>query len=169
MSRRALVLNQDMRPVAVCSVYRAFLLVFLEKAELISVVQDKQLRTVNRAFPMPSIIQLVRYVRIPYKGMVLTRQNIFKRDGYRCQYCGAIDNLTLDHVIPKSRGGSSTWDNLVTACKTCNSKKGDYTPDELSMTLLQKPFKPSFSMFLQNFSDELYQDWLPFLQSKSKI
>lgn len=169
MSRRALVLNQDMRPVAVCSVYRAFLLVFLEKAELVSVVQDKQLRTVNRVFPMPSIIQLVRYVSIPYKGMVLTRQNIFKRDGYRCQYCGATDNLTLDHVIPKSRGGSSTWDNLVTACKTCNSKKGDYTPDELSMALLQKPFKPSFSMFLQHFSDELYQDWVPFLQSKSNI
>ena len=169
MSRKVLVLNQDLRPVAVCSVYRAFLLIFLEKAQLISAVKNKQLRTVNKAFPMPSIIQLTKYVSIPYRGVVLTRQNVFKRDGYKCQYCGSMENLTLDHVFPKSRGGASSWDNLVTACKGCNSKKGDYTPEEIAMTLFQYPFKPSFVMFLRELSDELYHDWIPFLQTKTKI
>jgi len=94
------------------------------------------------------------------------RQNIFKRDANTCQYCGSKDHLTLDHVMPKSRQGRTSWDNLTTACKYCNSKKGDLTPEEAGMHLARHPFKPSFVMFLRNFSGILDQQWIPFVGSK---
>ncbi|HYG39793.1 MAG TPA: HNH endonuclease [Cytophagales bacterium] len=168
MGRKVLVLNQDFRAVTVCNVQRAFLLVYLEKADLISEVPDHQLRSITATFPMPSIIRLRKYVNLPYRGVVLTRHNIFKRDGLKCQYCGSPDNLTLDHVIPKSRGGSSNWDNLITACKSCNSKKGDYIPEEISMVPFKRPFKPSFIMFLRDFSGNLQTDWMPYLEMKKQ-
>jgi len=118
---------------------------------------------------MPSVIRLFKYVHLPYKGVMLTRQNIFKRDGYCCQYCGKVDELTLDHVVPKSRGGKSNWDNLTTACKRCNSRKGDFTPEEARMMLVQRPFKPSFVMFLRDFSGNIAEDWQPFLSKKTKV
>ena len=117
---------------------------------------------------MPSVIRLHRYVNLPYKGVMLTRQNIFKRDGHRCQYCGTPDELTLDHVLPKSRGGKTSWDNLATACKRCNSRKGDYTPDEANLKLRQKPFKPTFLVFLREFSGSIEESWMPFLAKKEK-
>ena len=163
MGRRVLVLNQDFSAITVCSVPKAFLLVYLDKAELIA--EDKaKLRTVTKAYPMPSIIRLHNYINIPYRnGVVLNRQNLFKRDSHSCQYCGSGKDLTLDHVLPRSRGGKSSWDNLATACKGCNSRKGDYTPEEASMTLKQRPFKPSFVMFLRDFSDRISDEWLLYL------
>ena len=152
MLNRVLILNQDYSALTVCSVQRAFLLVFLRKAELIADVKDQSLRTVSTSYPMPSIIKLNGYVRLPYRGVLLNRQNIFKRDGNKCQYCGATNHLTLDHVMPRSRGGASSWDNLITACRNCNSKKGDFTPEEAGMLLKQKPYKPSFLIFLRDFS-----------------
>jgi 5-methylcytosine-specific restriction endonuclease McrA len=100
---------------------------------------------------------------------MLNRQNIFKRDGQRCQYCGTSEDLTLDHVIPKSRGGQSKWDNLTTACKRCNSRKGDFTPEEANMPLQQKPYKPSFIVFLRDFSGSIADDWQPYLSKKMKM
>ncbi len=99
---------------------------------------------------MPSVIRLNRYVNAPYKGVSLTRQNVFKRDNFECQYCGTRRDLTLDHVMPSSRGGAHTWTNLVTACKRCNARKGDFTPEEAQMTLPRKPYKPSYSLFLRD-------------------
>jgi hypothetical protein len=168
MARTVLVLNQDYRAVTVCTVQRAFLLVYLEKADLITEVEGTRLRTISDDFAMPSIIRLKKYINIPYRGVVLSRNNIFKRDGSRCQYCGSTDNLTLDHVIPKSRGGSSNWDNLITACKTCNSKKGDFRPEEIAMHPYRRPFKPSFIMFLRDFSGPLQNDWAPYLELKKQ-
>ena len=95
MGRKVLVLNQDYRALTVCSVHRAFLLVYMEKAELVSNAKNSYLRTVSKAFPVPSIIRLQDYVNIPYKGVVLSRQNIFKRDGHLCQYFGSRSELTL--------------------------------------------------------------------------
>src|SRR5215213_5416239 len=115
MGRKVLILNQDYSALTVCTVPKAFVLVYLKKAELVSEAGDLQLRSVSHTFPMPSVIRLFKYVHLPYKGVMLTRQNIFKRDGYCCQYCGTVDELTLDHVVPKSRGGKSNWDNLTTA------------------------------------------------------
>lgn len=124
------------------------------------------LRTVSEAYPMPTVVRLRRYVHLPYRGVMMTRQNIFKRDGNRCQYCGTHDNLTLDHVLPKSRGGKTNWDNLATACKRCNSRKGDYTPEEATMPLRQRPFRPSFLMFIRDLSGTVDEGWLPYLGAK---
>ncbi|GAB4395753.1 MAG: HNH endonuclease [Microscillaceae bacterium] len=166
--RKVLILNQDYRALTVCSVQKAFILVYLKKAEMVAQASEGQLRTVSDLYPMPSIIRLYRYVNLPYKGVMLSRQNIFKRDSNRCQYCGSVKDLTLDHVIPRSRGGRSTWDNLVTACRTCNSRKGDLTPEEANMPLYRKPFKPSFIMFLRDFSGKIHEDWEPYLGKSFK-
>ena len=108
MGRKVLVLNQDYSALSVCSVPKAFLLVYMQKADLVAHSPDHVLRTVSEAYPMPTVVRLRRYVHLPYRGVMMTRQNIFKRDGNRCQYCGTHDNLTLDHVLPKSRGGKPT-------------------------------------------------------------
>jgi len=117
---------------------------------------------------MPSIIKLNSYVNIPYKGVVLSRQNIFKRDGNKCVYCNQTYDLTLDHVLPKSRKGQTSWDNLVTACRTCNSKKGDRTPEEAQMKLPYAPYKPSFIMFLRDLSGKVDDEWYTYLGSKKR-
>ncbi|WP_345268156.1 HNH endonuclease [Nibrella viscosa] len=168
MGRKVLVLNQDYSALSICSVPKAFLLVFLNKAELVAESDSYALRTVDTTYPMPTVIRLHRYVHLPYKGVMLTRQNIFKRDNHRCQYCGTTEDLTLDHVIPKSKGGKTNWDNLLTACKRCNSRKGDFTPEEANMKMRQKPFKPSFIVFLRDFSGSIEESWMPFLSKREK-
>lgn len=164
MKRKVLVLNQDYSPMSVCNVQRGFLLIYLRKAELISEVVNCPLRTVSKYYPMPSVIKLHHYVNIPYRGVVLTRQNVFKRDGYECQYCGNGDDLTIDHVVPRSRKGQSSWKNLVTACKNCNAVKGDCTPEEAGLKLKNEPFKPSYVLFLRDFSGYKYKEWVPYLK-----
>ena len=161
--RRVLVLNQDYSPLSVCTAERAFLLIFLEKAELVHDDPQQKIRTVKDDYPMPSVIRLQKYIFIPYKSVLLSRQNVFKRDGQKCQYCGSSKDLTLDHVIPKSKGGKSTWNNLVTACKKCNSLKGDKSPEEAEMPLAKKPFKPSYIMFVRNFSGFTSEQWMKYL------
>lgn len=168
MARKVLVLNQDYTAYSICSVPKAFLLVYMNKAELVLEDEKVRLRSVSRSFPLPSIIRLNRYVNRPFRqgGVVLNRYNVFKRDGNRCQYCLSTKELTLDHVYPKSRGGKTSWDNLVTACKSCNGRKGDFTPDEAGMELRQKPFKPSFVMFLREFSERVHDEWMYYLGQK---
>lgn len=162
-NQKVLVLNADFRALSVCSSTKAFLLVYLKKAEIVNAVKGRRLRTVDKSFPMPSVIRLLRYVNMPYRGVMLSRQNIFKRDAHQCLYCGDKNNLTLDHVLPRSRGGKTSWTNLVTACQTCNSKKGDRLPKEAGLELPYEPFRPSFVMFLKEFSrigEESWQDFL---------
>jgi 5-methylcytosine-specific restriction endonuclease McrA len=163
MNTRVLVLNQDFSPLMVCSVERAFILVYLKKSELVRPANGYKLRSVTQSFPMPSVIRLNRYVNAPYKGVNLTRQNIFKRDGNECQYCGTRKELTIDHVTPRARGGVDSWTNLVTACKKCNTKKGDYTPEEAGMYLRKKPAKPSYSIFLKDHLNDQGSEWDAFL------
>ncbi len=169
MNRKVLVLNQDYTALSVCSATKAFLLVFLDKAELVAASETQFLNSISNVFPMPTVIRLHRYVQIPYKGVMLSRQNIFKRDGHQCVYCGLRNDLTLDHVIPKSRGGRTSWDNLVTACRRCNAKKGDFKPEEAGFTPSHRPFKPSFIMFLRDFSGAIDPSWMPFLSKKEKV
>jgi len=161
--RRVLVLNQDYSPLTVCSAERAFLLIYAEKAERVHDDPEMTIRTVTQVFKMPSVIRLQDYIYVPYKSVLLSRQNVFKRDRHECQYCGSGKELTLDHVIPRSRGGSSTWSNLATACKKCNSYKGDRTPEEAEMPLATAPFKPSYVMFVRNFSGFTSKEWLTYL------
>lgn len=167
MDQRVLVLNQDYSPMSVCSAQRAFLLIYLKKAELLNATADKFLRTVSRSFPMPSVIRIHTYITVPYRGVVMTRHNIFKRDNNECQYCGTKQDLTIDHVIPRSKGGRSTWKNLVAACKRCNARKGDYAPQQVDMKLTKQPYRPSYVMFIRESSGFVQEEWRPYLEQVS--
>lgn len=168
MGRKVLVLNADYSALSICSVPKAFVLVYSQKAELVSHVEMVKLRTVSSSYPMPSVIKLNRYINIPYKSVVLNRQNIFKRDGNACVYCGTSRDLTLDHVIPKSKGGRTNWLNLVAACRRCNAQKGNGTPEQANMTMRHQPFKPTFIMYLRDFFGTSEKNWAPFLGIKNR-
>lgn len=126
--------------------------------------ERKSLHSVQKTFPWPSIIRINKFVKIPYKKVVLTRKNILRRDNFKCAYCGRSDiMLTVDHVFPKARGGDDTWENLVTACTICNNRKGDRTPEEANMKILNRPFKPSHILFIKNVVGRLDERWKPYL------
>jgi 5-methylcytosine-specific restriction endonuclease McrA len=163
MNGHVLVLNQDYQPLSVCGVKKSLMLLCLEKAELLHPLIDRKIRTVNMEYDFPSVIRLRRYARIPFKTIVLTRKNVMKRDGNRCQYCGTHEDLTIDHVIPRSRGGLDTWENLVAACNRCNHKKGNHTPKEAGMPLRREPFRPHHILFLQEFVGTVDDHWRPYL------
>ena len=158
-----LVLNQDYQAIGVCAIERAFVLVLLKKAEMLSENPQRRLKSVRDEFKFPSIIRLYRYIQLPYKRVNLSRHNVFKRDNNKCLYCGSKDNLTIDHVVPKSQGGRDSWDNLATACQKCNAKKGSLEPRQAGMELRYQPFRPSFVMFLSNFAGDVREDWKPYL------
>ncbi len=163
LSGHVLVLNQDYRALSVCSVERAVVLLFLHKVELVHARADRTLRSARAEHPWPSIVRLKAYVHVPYKRIMLSRKNILRRDAHRCQYCGSHDRLTLDHVLPKSRGGKDTWENLVAACVPCNNRKGNRTPAEAEMPLKRKPFRPSHVMFIRDYIGRLDDQWKPYL------
>lgn len=159
---RVLVLNADYTPVNVTNITRAIKLIVKEKAEIIK-EGGKILRSEKRSFKTPIIIRLLNYVKINFFKVVLTKRNIYVRDGFKCVYCDSNNKLTLDHVIPKSRNGKNDWLNLVTCCDSCNKKKGDKTPEEAGMVLLRKPIKPSYYTFLKRYLDQNISDWDPYL------
>ena len=163
LNGNVLILNQDYQPLSVCNVRRSLLLLFLEKADMLHDRPDIKVRTVSSEFDFPSVIRLRKYARIPFKNIVLTRKNIMKRDGNRCQYCGSSSDLTIDHVIPKSRNGKDTWDNLVTACNKCNHKKGNKTPSEAGMKLKKEPYRPNHIIFLRDYMGHIDDPWKPYL------
>jgi 5-methylcytosine-specific restriction endonuclease McrA len=163
MTGHVLVLNQDYRALTITSVQRATVLVLLQKAELVEATSDRFIRSPTLTVPWPSIVRLKGYVRVPYKKIMLTRKNILRRDRQRCQYCGSRDQLTIDHIFPKSRGGRDTWENLVAACVPCNNRKGNRTLREANMKLLRKPFRPSYVMYIRDFVGSLDDTWKPYL------
>jgi 5-methylcytosine-specific restriction endonuclease McrA len=165
MRDKVLILNQDFSAIAVCTVTKAFLLVYLQKAEMVSKANGSVLRTISTTYPVPSVIRLQRYVRVPYYGISLSRHNVLRRDNFLCQYCGTSRNLTLDHLLPRSRGGENTWLNIVTACSKCNSRKGDRTPEEAGLKLLRQPVKPSLNTFLQLHLNDANEDWQVYLST----
>lgn len=163
LERRALVLNQNFEPLHVCSARRAFVLVHFGKAEVVE-GSAVEIRGVDTAFPLPSVIRLQYQVRRPLPQIRLTRREVFARDGGRCQYCGRNADLTLDHVVPRHRGGPHEWENLITACRACNHRKGGRTPSEAHMRLLRQPTRPvatPASLFAHYL--EGYREWQPFL------
>jgi 5-methylcytosine-specific restriction endonuclease McrA len=163
LNRHVLVLNQNYEPLSICTAKRAIVMVFLGKAEIVE-KDVVDIHSVSRSFPLPSVVRLSMYIAIPRKKILLTRKNILKRDSYRCQYCGTKHQpLTLDHVIPKNRGGEDTWENLVCACAQCNNKKGQRTPEEAGMVLTRFPRRPSYLMFIRYFIGISDQRWRRYL------
>jgi 5-methylcytosine-specific restriction endonuclease McrA len=164
MSGKVLILNQNYEPMSVCNVQKAIVLLYLGKAELVEADNGRCVHSVSLEMPFPSIVRLSVFVRVPYKKIILSRKNILRRDGHRCQYCGCSDlPLTVDHVVPKARGGEDTWENLVCACVRCNNRKGDQTPTESGMRLLRKPLRPSHITFIRHFVGQIDEKWKPYL------
>ncbi|MEX2247937.1 MAG: HNH endonuclease [Dehalococcoidia bacterium] len=143
-----LVLNQNYEPLNVCNAMRAFVLVDRGKAEVLEHGHG-HIRTAARAFPLPSVIRLIYLIKRPRPQMRLSRREVFNRDSYMCQYCGRRGqrDLTLDHVVPRHRGGRHTWENLVTACKGCNHRKAGRTPVEAKMSLMREPRQPRVNSY----------------------
>lgn len=163
LNQAVLVLNQSYEPLHVCSVRRAIVLIFRGRAEVVEEL-DLRIRTVSESFPVPSVVRLAVYVRVPPKPLALTKRNILKRDGFQCQYCGVRRGpFTIDHVIPRSHNGRDTWDNLVCACHRCNNRKGDRTPAETGLALLRKPKSPNRVTFIRHHIGIPDRRWRPYL------
>lgn len=164
IERRALVLNQNYEPLNVCPARRAFVLVHHGKAEVVHECVES-ICGVGTSYALPSVIRLRQAIRRPRPRVRLTRKEVFARDGQRCQYCGGHGvEMTLDHVLPRHRGGTHDWENLVAACRACNHRKGGRTPGEAHMRLLREPRRPTatpaalFGSYL-----ERYDEWRPFV------
>jgi len=142
-----LVLNATYEPLHVVSLRRAIILLLKDKAEILEAA-DQQIHSACGSFPLPLVIRLVYYVRVPARlSIPLSRRTVMMRDRYTCQYCGAQPvkaSLTIDHVLPKVRGGTMTWENVVCACKACNLRKGSRTPEEAHMMLRSTPARPRY-------------------------
>lgn len=144
-----LVLNSDYNPINICNSRRAIVLLLKRKAHMIT----------------EKVIRLVDYVRLPYQKLTQnrpTRNLVMKRDNFKCSYCGAKENLTIDHIIPSSRNGDNSWENLTTACLRCNTKKGDKTPTEANMILKNIPKTPYNKIHL-TISTSNVEDWKDYI------
>jgi 5-methylcytosine-specific restriction endonuclease McrA len=164
INRPVLVLNQNFEPLFVCCVKRAVVMMYVGKAELIETVDGFVLRSESQVIPVPSIIRLGYYVKVPGKRIMLTRKNILKRDSGRCQYCGnKVSRMTVDHIIPKIYGGKDTWENLVCACELCNNRKGHQLPEQAGLRLIRKPRKPNNITYIQQFIGIRDHRWKQYL------
>jgi 5-methylcytosine-specific restriction endonuclease McrA len=161
-----LLLNSDYEPLNVCDVRRAFRLLFGEKAEVIE-YDHHEVHSATQVFRAPSVIRLQYHIRRPRPRVRLSRREVFARDRYTCQYCGReTRDLTLDHVVPRHRGGGHSWDNLVAACRICNHRKGGKLLDEARLRLRREPFEPRsdvYSLYTPYLSDPRNEAWRTYL------
>jgi 5-methylcytosine-specific restriction endonuclease McrA len=185
LNTKVLVLNRNFLPVHVTSVRRAFSLLYQGLAEAVddqyrtfdfdswsalsSSMHDDTIGMVDRIIRVPRVILLLTYDRIPRRQVRFNRFNVYARDRNTCQYCGQRlprVELNLDHVVPRSQGGLSIWENIVCSCHACNRRKGGRTPKEAGMKLLHPPRRPEWTPFmLETFSLRRYREWLPFLST----
>ena len=163
-SGRVLVLNATYEPINVCTVRRAVVLLLKDKAELIERAEF-ELHSTSTTMARPVVIRLVSYVRIPRDThrRKITRRAVFARDDWTCQYCGARSNLTVDHVVPRSKGGTSSWENIVASCAPCNRRKGDALPRQAGMRLFRQPRSPNPSVFIHVASPTIPSAWRQYL------
>jgi 5-methylcytosine-specific restriction endonuclease McrA len=163
--QQVLVLNASYEPLNVCSVRRAHVLVYKGKAEVIERL-DRPLASATTTFPWPHVIRLVTYIRVPRSVQrKISRRALFARDGWRCVYCGSAGGrLTLDHVVPRSRGGDSVWENVVTSCAPCNLRKGNRLLDEISMALRKPPRPPAPALFIRLAAPSIPSRWRAYLE-----
>ncbi len=181
-----LVLNRLFEPVQVTTAKRAFVLLYGGVAQALDEEgetydfdlwrglpvreSDEGLPIVGGSLRVPRVLHLLRYDRQPRATVRLTRKNLMLRDSHQCQYCGKrppIRDLNIDHVLPRSRGGDDTWENLVTACRVCNLRKGWKTPEEANMRLARRPFRPRWTMSAQILlgGGNRFVEWAPFLKA----
>ena len=183
LERPTLVLNRNWQPVAVSTVARALIKVWNESARIVDPSNfqiygwedwsllcpadvDPVIRTQWLTLKVPEVITLTRYDRLPVKIVAFSRRNVFKRDGFMCQYCGCkpgSEELTIDHVVPRSRGGADTWENLVACCLRCNNLKGDRTPQEMGWSLRSLPRAPHGTAWLVRGVERAQPQWEEFL------
>ncbi len=159
---KVLVLNSDYTPINVTTVIRGFVLVSKGKAEILK-ADSNPILSGYQTHVRPLIIRLLSYVRYRVKNLKINRNRVFKRDNYECAYCGSKKYLTIDHVIPKSRGGDNSWTNLITCCSPCNRQKGDKTPEEAGMKLVRKPYEPT--LFSEVINPTISDIWSSFQKS----
>jgi 5-methylcytosine-specific restriction endonuclease McrA len=161
---RVLVLNASYEPLNVCSVRRAVVLILKDKAEMLE-QGERTLHAESITLPHPVVIRLVTYVRVPRDRAKrrITRRAVFARDSWTCQYCGTTSHLTVDHVIPRSRGGPSDWENIVTSCAPCNRRKGNRTPVEAGIHPRRKPRAPGPTIFIRVAAPVVPAAWQQYL------
>ncbi|NJL53690.1 HNH endonuclease [bacterium] len=165
---RTLLLNSTFEPLRVISWQRAVVLLFEGKVEVVEEYEDFDLKAVSVTIKCPAVVRLLSFVNGRRHRVKFSRVNVFSRDQYMCQYCGSqpgTPNLTYDHVVPRSRGGKTTWENITTCCIPCNSRKADRTPAEAKMKLRSKPTKPEWSPTKKIFvgipkTPECWRDYL---------
>ncbi|OGQ22038.1 MAG: HNH endonuclease [Deltaproteobacteria bacterium RIFCSPLOWO2_02_FULL_44_10] len=178
-----LVLNRSFIPVDVTSVQRAFCMLYRDIARAVDVeyqtfdfhswcrrsshIQDEVIGLVGRSIHIPRVVVLLHYDHFPKRNIRFSRQNIFLRDNFTCQYCARKfprSHLNLDHVVPRAQGGETTWDNIVTSCHPCNRRKGGLRPEEAGILLMRKPYRPfAFPFFHTRFGIKLHDQWKPFV------
>jgi len=167
LNRAVLVLNTNYAPLEICSARRAICLYYLEKVDIL-INYDDEVHSPSVTMKIPSVIKLKEFIRHNSIELVLSRRNIFHRDKQVCQYCGKKTGPhTIDHIIPKERGGGETWENLVTACASCNIIKGNRLPEEIGMKLIKKPIRPNRIHYFQQFVGARQTEWRPFLFMES--
>ncbi len=161
-----LVLDAAYRPIKQISWKKAMVMYFQEKIEIVKEYENKWINSPRKKFKVPAVVRLVNFVfRFPF-GVKLTRTNILMRDNAECQYCSKKLNrkrFTVDHVVPRSKGGESSWENLVACCHKCNTHKGDKSPHEAGLVLNKTPVQPKINLF-RYVCGETPEPWLDFLQ-----
>ncbi|MEZ5169863.1 MAG: HNH endonuclease [Acidimicrobiia bacterium] len=163
---RALLLNATFEPLCVLTARRAVVLVLKDKAEIIH-RNGAEFRAETMTIPAPAVVRLHTYVHVPHSNRVpLSRRAVFARDGHRCQYCDrAAENI--DHVVPRSRGGGHSWDNVVASCRRCNSAKRDRYLHETNLSLRRAPVAPRARVWIAAVAGSLDPTWEPYLRSVS--
>ena len=162
--QQVLVLNASYEPLNVCSVRRAHVLVYKGKAEVLEQL-EQPLHSATDTFPWPHVIRLVSYVHVPRVAQrKISRRALFARNEWRCVYCGSsAGRLTLDHVVPRSRGGDSVWENVVTSCAPCNLRKGNRLLEEAKMVLSSPPRPPAPALFIRLAAPRIPLSWQRYL------
>jgi 5-methylcytosine-specific restriction endonuclease McrA len=182
LQSKALVLNRSYLPIHITSVRRACVLLYQNVARAVDAryqtfdfpawcqrgwqTGDETLGLVGRSIAVPRVILLVGFDRVPRRYVRFTRYNVYARDGNTCQYCARHlprHELNLDHVIPRSQGGQSTWENIVCSCHSCNRRKGGRTPEQSGIRLLRRPTRPAWTPFLTHAGGVRYREWGAFL------
>jgi len=163
LNRAVLVLNANYAPMAICTAKRAIIMGFLKKVEILARYNEK-VHSPSMTLSLPSVIKIMEYIKFDNLTVDLNRKNILSRDQNRCQYCGTLKPpLTIDHILPKVKGGQDTWENLITACKPCNQRKGHKTPEESGMKLIKIPKRPNRLHYFHRFVNDQQIDWRPYL------